>query len=180
MPSYDTICFTGGRPKSLFLDEPYNPKNYKLMSEHISDFILPYAKDGCRRFISGGAQGFDMLAFAAVELIKQQYPDIRNVVCVPFKGQSRRWPKRGIFSQEEYAKMLSRADEIIIVNNIDCEDYYACVKALYARNEFMVDNADLVIAQYPDDSWCKAKSGTAACLRYAEKSGKPIIRHDFR
>lgn len=39
------------------------------------------------------------------------------------------------------------------------------------RNEYMVDLADKVIAV-----WDGSKSGTANCVKYAEKTGKGIIR----
>jgi len=38
------------------------------------------------------------------------------------------------------------------------------------RNEYMVDNADIVIAV-----WDGTKGGTCNCVRYAKKLGKDIV-----
>lgn len=57
-----TICFTGRRPKDLF--GYYNYDAYKEIQDVLSPILeAHYTTNGVRNFISGGAQGFDQLAF---------------------------------------------------------------------------------------------------------------------
>ena len=54
--------------------------------------------------------------------------------------------------------------EVVFVS----EPGYAAWK-MQVRNKWMVDNSDLVLAL-----WNGTDGGTANCVRYAEKVGKPI------
>lgn len=63
----------------------------------------------------------------------------------------------------------------MIINESD-EVYYVSEErythwCMNKRNEWMVDNSDLVIAV-----WDGTKGGTANCVRYAVKQGKEITK----
>lgn len=60
----------------------------------------------CKVFISGGAQGFDQLAFKAVNNLKQKYPDIKNIVYIPFTGYDKQWNEYGLFTAKEFENEL--------------------------------------------------------------------------
>lgn len=171
-----TICFTGRRPKNLY---GYDKEKYNDLVDYLTKLLEKKYEEGYRTFISGGAQGFDQLAFWAVNRLKKQGKDIKNIVYIPFKGQERTWLGKGLFSKEEYNLMLSLADEIVVCSDIDvtsCMKYELTI-ALHHRNHMMVDNSDLLIGIYPDDSWkddC-VKGGTAECLRYANDKHKDIL-----
>ena len=184
-----TACFTGGRPKSLYPTYAYaesRRKDYNHMIEKIYQHLVHlYDEYHIYRFISGGAQGFDQLAFQAVARLKQLHPDVQNIVYVPFKHQESKWMNNGLFSQEEYRNMLSQADEIkICTPQLDprTSNYGLVARALYYRNECMCNDSSIVIGQYPDDTWINpaTKGGTAACLRYASTIGIAMQIHDFR
>lgn len=135
--------------------------------------------DGYTDFISGGAQGFDQLAFWAVNIVKKKYPDIRNIVYVPFKGQERIWLATGLFSQAEYNLMLELADEVVYLAEVDVNDYKQITKALYGRNHAMCDASNAILGLYKDTGFrTEKKSGTAECLRYAESVNLPIMLLD--
>ena len=76
---------------------------------------MVFAKFGIKNYITGGAQGFDQLAFWAVNSLKKEY-DIQNIVYIPFQGQERLWKKTGMFGQKDYQKMLALADQVINVS----------------------------------------------------------------
>ena len=46
-------------------------------------------------FCAGGARGFDMLAESTVLRIKQDYPQVRLEIIVPFRGQAKKLDKEG-------------------------------------------------------------------------------------
>lgn len=107
--------------------------------------------------ISGMALGWDYaLACAALNL------GVPFTAAIPFRGQESRWPQE---SQQNYRLLLGEASDVHYV----CEDGYAPWK-MQVRNEWMVDNCDIVLAM-----WNGSPGGTANCVRYAEKAGKPVV-----
>lgn len=157
-----TMCFTGRRPKDLC---GYDTVKYKEFVSDLAKLIYEefYIKLGIRRFINGAAQGFDQMAFWAIERMRKTYActDIENIVFVAFEQQEIRWAKSGCFSQAEYWMMIKHADSIVVV----CEDN--SVESLFTRNHTMCDYSNYCLGLYPDDNWKTSKGGTAECLRYA-------------
>lgn len=67
----DTICFTGPRPAKLY---GYTKKEeYQKIVDQLKEVIRGFAKFGIKNYITGGAQGFDQLAFWAVNSPKKEY-----------------------------------------------------------------------------------------------------------
>lgn len=170
-----TACFTGPRPKNILgYAYGYNPKSYESFIIQLKDYLKHlYDTQNVTTFITGGAQGFDQIAFQAVELLKSERTGIKNVVYVPFKGQERQWKETGMFSQAEYHAMIEKADTVRYLRQ-ELYDSSAIIQALFDRNHKMLQASDFVIALYKDDTWLQAKGGTAECMRYAKKSKKPI------
>ena len=173
-----TYCFTGRRPKDLcgYVQEKYNDFVISLVN-YLMQFIDTTGKEKTQ-FISGGAQGFDQLAFWAVDLLKQSLPahlqgNVINTVYVPFKGQQRIWKENGLFSRQQYDLMLQKADRVAYLQE-SAEARNEVVEALLNRNHMMVDASSGVIALYPGDDWQTAKGGTAECMRYANSKDKTI------
>lgn len=168
-----TVTFTGSRPGKLC---GFNHTSYSDFVQKLAVYL--YTKFGDNTtFITGSAQGFDQLAFWAVDLIKTAFPNshgIKNIVYIPFPDQGNRWKKTGPFSQEEFKQMLDKADEVKILGENSNKSVGVL---LQLRNEAMINDSDIVIALYPDDSWRTAKgSGTANCMVYADKKHCPILQ----
>jgi len=175
-----SVCFTGKRPKDLC---GYDKEKYKLFVDWMTDkIIVPLYDCGYRKFYTGGAQGFDQLAFWAVNraktVIAKRNPDlndIENIVVIPHKEQDSLWAETGVFSKSEYQALLKYADLTITLDKKGDNKNEVVKSLLFARNHFMVDNADLIVALYPTDDF-KAYSGTAECIRYALYKNKPIMQ----
>ncbi len=166
-----TACFTGHRPNKLF---GYERDNYLQLVQILTDAVESLYTKGYTRFITGGAQGADQLAFWAINRAKKKYPDIQSLVYVPFRGQQRVWQMKTLFGQEEYYLMLSKADTVLFLEETPTASMNV-VPFLYNRNHRMVDDSDLVIGIYHEGDFREAsKGGTAECLRYADKNNKPI------
>lgn len=170
----DTCGFTGHRPSKL--DNCYSLKH--PMSIKISDEIYPILEklikeEGIRRFITGGAIGFDQIAFWTVHKLKKTYPDIKNVLSIPFKNQAAKWTDKETLTW--YSKMLKLADEIIYVDELGMYrvegtiigDYH--VAKMQQRNEHMVDESRIMIAL-----WDGTKGGTGNCVNYIRKKSKTL------
>lgn len=167
------VAFTGPRPKILC---GYGRDAYKPFVAQLAAMLKIYYEDGFREFITGGAQGFDQLAFWAARRLKEECPDICLTVYVPFSGQESIWAKEGCFSQADYHKMIALADRVECLQEEKPETKRGVVHALFWRNERMVDDADAVIALCNEDGWRNASGGTAGCMQYASRRAKPIHR----
>lgn len=146
------IAGTGHRPDKLggYSDEAFN----RLVE--IAEKALKRVK--VTEVISGMALGWDMaLAQAAINL------GIPFIAAVPFKGQELMWISK---TQKYYNELLAKAKEVMVV----CEGGYSASK-MQIRNEWMVDNCDVVYAMYNGDTF----GGTFNCVKYAEKQNKIII-----
>lgn len=182
-----TACFTGHRPDKLGGWNLNNPTmdavRYEL-EKLIEDLIVNH---GITRFISGGAQGLDQVAFKRVHDLKAKYPHIQNIIAIPFEKQDDAWPLK---AKQLYRKLLTFADEKIYVDSLEkyqingfkVGDYCSPVK-LEIRNHYMVDHSDLVIAVFDGifeeiKNGKKKKSGTGNCIKYAWKHDKKVYRFD--
>lgn len=156
----DTMSFTGRRPKDLC---GYEASAYVRFVVDLTEVLYIFYLKGVRRFLSGGAQGLDQMAFWAVHRLKtvKGCTDVKNILYLPFEGQELRWAETGCFSQKEYCRMKTLADEIHIISD-SCSP-----KALFIHNHAMVDGSDILLGLYPDDTWRTSGGGTAECLRYA-------------
>ncbi len=152
------ICLTGHRPDKLYGYDLNNEKWLKL-KEYLKDILRQYSPDEA---ISGMALGCDTIfALAVLELKEEGFPiDLR--CAVPFKGQERIWSTP---DKRKYNDILSKADFVDILTEESYKPYL-----LQKRNEYMVDNSDLVIAV-----WDGSSGGTKNCIDYAKKKGKDIL-----
>lgn len=108
------------------------------------------------KVITGMALGWDQaLGWAA------HHEGIPFIAAVPFEGQESRWRS---LDQEWWKALLQNAEEVVYTS----EPGYAVWKMQH-RNKWMVDHADHVLAL-----WDGSDGGTANCVRYAQRVGKPI------
>ena len=104
--------------------------------------IDPNDACGYLLFLCGWGRGFDMLAESTVLRIKQDYPQVRLEIIVPFRGQAKNWTKR---EQVQYDSILQKADRVV------------CLSELYDRGCMQVRNRYLV-------------NQSSKCICYLEKN----------
>ena len=159
-----SCCFTGYRPAKFPFSFDRNCKDYIRFENKLIDAIFSLPAEECYTFYTGGAMGFDIIA-AEIVLMLKEAPNLNSsigLICaVPFIEQSAsydaEWKRR-------YDNILAKADEVVLISD---KYYPGCYQK---RNEFMVDNSDIVI------TWFDGKSGgTRNTLRYANKKGKRIV-----
>jgi uncharacterized phage-like protein YoqJ len=85
------------------------------------------------------------------------------IAAIPFVGQESNWPFE---SQQRYQEILSYAYCVYVVSG----GGYAAWK-MQTRNEWMVDNCDILIAV-----WDGSSGGTRNCINYANKVCRTIHR----
>lgn len=145
------LAATGHRPDKL---GGYGAHVDDRLRKLAFDFLAVEMPDEA---ISGMALGWDM-AFAEAALLL----GIPLVAAVPFAGQESKWPAA---SQARYRSILERAARVVTV----CDGGYSPVK-MTARNEWMVDTCDMVVAL-----WNGSPGGTGNCVAYARRQNRPVI-----
>ena len=146
-----TVAGTGHRPQKLL---GFGARANSTLRRFTCAWLEALAPE---LVISGMALGWDQaLATAAVELA------IPFVAAVPFEGQEARWPES---SQREYQALLGHAANVVVVSSGSFS-----ARSMQARNEWMVDRCDLLLALYDGSA-----SGTGNCIRYAHESGREVL-----
>lgn len=160
------IAVTGHRPHKLKggynLD---NPNNQALKSK-LKELVLENKKDGEMLVgISGMALGVDTLFAELILDLREENPEEYSLECaIPCLYQERRWNKP---DQEWYQTILKFADTVTQCSSETYKPYL-----MMRRNEYMIDNADIVIAVWDG----KENGGTYQAVQYAKKKGKQIIQ----
>ncbi len=132
--------------------------------------LLEYKKQhGNVRVISGMAEGFDeALAIAAIIV------EVPWIAAIPNKGYLEYyWGRNSLLGVNRLESALSLTSKAVGVVHI-CDSYRG-VKypfpggANFDRNEWMVDNCDIVWA------YDTGSKGTKHCYGYAQKTGKKVF-----
>lgn len=116
---------------------------------------------GITRFLCGMSWGFDLAAGRCVAELKQEYPYVELVAVEPFEGF------RELFSGDAarlYDEVLAAADYRVVV----CDNERG---AYMLRNDYLVDNAALVVAWYNNIP----RGGTAYTVRRARKCHVEVV-----
>lgn len=137
-----TCCVTGHR------EIPAEKIEY--VTAELEKEILAAAEDGCTRFISGLAEGVDLIFAAIVTKLKARGQPLVLEAAIPYAGRLK--SKDPLFQ-----KMLSVCDR----QKVLCDRYsYDC---FFLRNRYMVDESSRVIAVYDG----RAGGGTSYTIHYA-------------
>ena len=125
----------------------YTDETRKLLRDTIEKLI----SEGADEFLLGGYGAFDVMAANAVRSLKEKYAYIKSVLVVPYIDRD--------FDRDLY----------------DCSEYPPIEQvpkrfAILKRNEWMVNQADVLVA-YVDHDW----GGAAKTLEHAVSKKKRII-----
>lgn len=162
------IAITGHRPDKLGGFDAQNPIRVDLR-RRFKDVLISLAASSWPEHTEvyvGSALGFD--TDAARVCVEAAVPFI---AAVPFPSQYRRWRPD---DQKVYHNMLTYAKRVEYVSSVDPPESvgvnFAVINMMYARNRYMVDRCDLVVA-----AWDGSPGGTAHCVKYAQSKGKEIL-----
>lgn len=152
---FKTIAFTGHRMNRIRIGKEELPE---LITAAITHFYL----QGYRIFLSGMAEGFDMLAAEEVLKMKVHYPDIKLHCIIPFAGQADRM---GPQDKSRYNAILPAADSKICLSGNYSEDCFL------KQSDYLIENASQLIAYYDD----VPEGGTYYTVRHAAGRGIPAF-----
>ena len=152
-----TCCFTGHRE----LPNADSPA-YKALLSALEAAVDDAIREGCDRFVVGGAKGFDLLAGEWILARKKVDPAISLAVYVPHRGQANAYSPADML---RYRKLLNGADETLVLS----ESYHpGCMRE---RNARLVQDAQFCIAYVR-----RKPSGSAQTLKLAEEKGLTVLR----
>lgn len=146
-----SASFTGHR----IVSEPYD-----LVSHITTETIIDLHKNGYNTFLTGMAEGFDIIAGISVIEAKINNPEIRLVAVIPFQGQTER------FSEENkrlYNVILKNADHVVTLFDHYFKDIFL------RRNDFLIDNASHIVCYYSGQ-----RGGTMYTVNRAKNAGLEI------
>lgn len=152
-PTIEKSCsFTGHRDIPSYL---YGDIREAVISEAKRLYAL-----GVRRFIAGGALGFDTLCAEAVLSLKESLEEITLTLAIPCRNHDARWSEA---DRKKFSEILARADEAVYVS----EEYTKF--CMFKRNRYMVDRSLYCV------SFCTKKSGGSYyTVNYARGLGREI------
>lgn len=157
------VAFTGHRPQKLGGQDKGHPLNLAIR-QRLDEEIITLASQGVTQFISGMAHGVDLWAVDSVYRVSNALKiPLQVVAALPFPGQEEKWNKQ---DKEEYHRLLLGVADSR--RHMISPQYHQ--GALYERNYWMVDHADLVLAVWNG----LEKGGTWHTISYARRVGKPV------
>lgn len=157
------IAVTGHRLKSL---GPYNSGIEDKLYTMAKDWLSSDIEKSIDVVITGMAIGWDQaIAKACRDL------NINYWAAIPFYNQHIIWPQN---VQDEYFNLLEHAKEVI--NTARCSNQFDnytdySPRKMYARNIWMIDNAELILGLYNGEP----KGGTYQAFQYAQSKNKIIV-----
>ena len=154
-----TACLTGYRPDKLPWRYDENKDNCIQFKIDLKKTFIGAINYGLKTFLTGMAEGFDMIATEILISLRRIY-SIQIIAVIPCIGQEKKWSTP---QQKRYYKILSNCDEKIILNK------YYTPTCMIERNKFMVEHSSVVIACYSG-----LAGGTRSTIKLAKENNSKI------
>ena len=148
-----TVCFTGHRTIPML-------KKWKI-EKKLKETLEALIDNGYCYFGAGGALGFDTIAAQTVLGLKKKHPEIKLILVLPCKNQTRSWEEKDV---SVYESIIEQADKVVYT-----QEHYdrGC---MFKRNRHLVDNSSVCVAYLTEE-----KGGTAYTVNYANQKGVKVI-----
>lgn len=145
-----TCCVTGHR------NIPAEKIEY--VKSELRKEIVRAIKDGYTHFLSGFAEGVDLLFAAIVVELKVKNPGLTLEAAIPYRNRMKAHNK-------EFQRLIGQCSAV----GIHCEEYSPT--CYINRNRFMVQQSERVIAVFDG----REKGGTLFTMRYAYTQDKDVV-----
>lgn len=161
MQSTKTVAFTGHRTAKIIASTT-NPNIISDLARRLDTIIEELFEKGYTFFMSGMAEGFDLLAAEAVLRARATHPEIQLIAVVPFQGQELGYSK---IDKERYRIIYESADGVIFTS----PNYHD--RAYFMRNDYLVAQSSLIVCYYNRGQ----RSGTMYTVNRANEKGSQVI-----
>lgn len=152
-----TACFTGHRPFGLLWG--YNETNESCIKfkKNLLTMLRNKILSGVSTFLTGMAEGFDMIAAEIIIELKKEFSNIKLIAIIPCLNQEKKW---SINQQKRYWQILQNCDSKIVLKEKPSKECFN------ERNLYMVQHSDICIA-----CWNGKPSGTGNTVKFAKACG---------
>ena len=155
IPRELSVCFSGHRPEKLPWGKREAGERFEEFLGSLENEIVRAYREGARYFLSGMAEGIDLIAAEAVLRLSASCPDMKLVSVFPYC--------RGISAKKrEIAERAYRA--------VSLREGYVS-SCFEERNRFLVRNSSRLICCFSGDM----RSGTGMTLRMAKNEGIDVV-----
>lgn len=154
------LAFAGHRPEKLPWGMDESDPRCGALKTQIAEGVLTAADRGFTTFLCGMARGCDFWFAEAVLEAGRTRPELRLEAYLPCPSQPDRWPEA---EQKRYEQLLLRCDAVFMVEPTYSDG------CMLRRNRAMIDRCDELLTV-----WDGSRGGTAAAIRYARNTGKPV------
>ena len=149
----EVCCFSGHRDI---------PAGERAGLERLLDkYIEELSRCGVKRFLCGGALGFDTMAARAVLRAREKEGGIALLLAIPYRGVEKH---RAEAERLEFEDILAQADSVHYIADTYDRD------CMLRRNRYMVERSGMCIAYMTHNS-----GGTAYTVAQALKKGIEVI-----
>ncbi len=149
-----TACFTGHRPFGLPWGYDETKENCLKFKKDLYVILRNAILYGIETFLTGMAEGFDMIAAETIIELKKEFSHVKLVAIIPCKDQEKKWSKN---QQYRYNEILKNCDEKKVLEEKPSRDCFN------KRNLYMVQHSNFCIA-----CWNGKPSGTANTIKFAK------------
>ncbi len=156
----ETACLTGHRPRYLPWGYDETKPNCLVFKKDVRTMFEGAIKYGLSTFLTGMAEGFDMIGAEILFNLRKTYKHIKIIAVIPCLRQECRWKPE---QQRRYKRILAQCDEQIVLSR----EYTP--NCMNARNKYMVEHSRVCIACYNGKP-----SGTGNTVRLAKGNGNKV------
>lgn len=157
-------CFTGHRNRDLPFFGNRDKQGMKCLVSSLQLYIEQAVDDGYDTFISGMAEGIDLICAEIVHnLISRKGMVLKLICAVPYKGQEKEISSP--VDKYVYNMIINDCDQVIYVSEKRTRSCYQ------KRNQFMVDNSSRVIGVFKEK---EKGSGTLQTINMAKRAGREL------
>ncbi len=150
-----TCCLIGHRDMAT--------SKLKHIKEKLCNEVLQAIEDGYTHFISGFAEGIDLLFATIVVKLMESNPALTLEAAIPYRNRIKT-------TDELFHRLLAKCNII----GVHSEEYAPVCDM--KRNHFMVSQAQRVIAVYDG----REKGGTVLAMRYAYSQNREVHVISYR
>ena len=144
-----SCCVTGHR------NIPAEKIDY-IKQELRKEIMLAF-RDGCTHFISGFADGVDLLFAEIVAELKTKNPDISLEAAIPYRNRLKA-------KNNKFQKLIKVCDKVTVIAENYSKNCYM------ARNMYIVQQSQHIIAAYDG----RESGGTEFTIRYGRTQGRVL------
>lgn len=160
MSTKKVCCFSGHRPKYLPWRHYEVGDTFIAFKARLKKAVENAIANGYNYFISGMAQGIDIIVAEIVLELKEKHAHIMLECAIPYSKQSYAY---NASCKARYNNVCKSADAVTVLQ----KDYSP--SCLMQRNEYMVNKSSKLIACY-----LYIKGGTFNTIKYAMSKGLDV------